>query len=58
MSRAFAGIAAAFSIVMLAVQFFIADEIKVPVAALWSLVLVLSVYVLFFKKPKGDQGGS
>lgn len=56
MTKAFAGVVAAFSIVMLAVQVLVADSINVAVVAFWILVGAVCVYVLFFKKPARPPG--
>ena len=55
MSKVFAGIMAVISIAMLVLQFAVAENPKVPVGIFWGLVLVLCVYVLFFKKAKGSS---
>lgn len=41
-----------FSILMLVLQFGVAASPNIPVAVFWGLVLLLCVYVLFFKKPR------
>jgi len=52
MSKAFAWIMGVIAIMMLGLQFGVAESPKIPVAVFWALVLVLCVYALFFKKPK------
>ena len=56
MSKVFAWIMAVLAIGMLLLQLAVAESPKMPVVAFWALVLVLCVYVLFFKKPKDKTG--
>ena len=52
MSRVFAWIMALLSVGMLVLQFGVADSPNIPAGILLTLVLLICVYVLFFKKPK------
>ena len=52
MTKAFAWLMLAFSIGMLFLQLWVAASPNLPVVAFWAVILFLSVYVLFFKKPK------
>ena len=50
MSRAFAWIMLVISIAMLVIQIILTKGLRIPVTALWVLILVACIYTLFFKR--------
>ena len=55
MSKVFAWIMLAISAITIFLQVAVADATNVLVTLLWSLVAVLCLYVLFFKKKKRSK---
>jgi hypothetical protein len=54
-SKVFSWIMLVISAAMLFLQFGVAAQPKIPVAAFWIVVAIACVYVLFFKKVKPES---